>query len=128
MGFTFFWSVVVILRCSYVVWTIVCWHLQCSTGCVQNILYLSVGVIFVYHLLPNIFRSPKMFSIRCGCVRWIEPSSLRSMFTPRKTSRVPSSVISNFALRICLSISSVSVGYSSARMESSVYVYMTFPV
>ena len=105
----------------------VCRHFKCSTCCAQNILHLSVGVTFVYCPLPNSFSLPKMSSIRCGYVRWIEPSDLRSMFTQRKTSRVPSSVISKFALRICLSISYISVGSGLARVESSLYsIYMAF--
>ena len=50
----------------------------------KNILRLSVGATFVYRPLPNSFRSPKIFSSRCGCVRCIEPSGLRSMFTPEE--------------------------------------------
>ena len=49
----------------------VCCYFQHFTCCDQNILHLSVGLNFVYHPLPNIFRSPKMFSIRCGCVRFV---------------------------------------------------------
>ena len=59
---------------------------------------------------PNKLRYPKMLSIRYGYVRCIAPSEFMYMLIPRKSSRVPSSVVSNLDLRVNFKISSISIG------------------
>ena len=79
--------------------------------------------------LPRRFKSFNMESIKCGCVRCIVPFGFLSMLTPRKSSSVPSILMSSLTLRICAITSSISYGSGPARIESSVYsAYMTFPL
>ena len=61
--------------------------------------------------------------------RYMTNTNIYQIPNGRKSSRVPSSVISNLALRISMSISSISLRYGYAKMKSSVYnAYMTFPL
>ena len=73
-------------------------------------------MVLVLIPFPNKLRSLKILSIRQGCARFIVPSYFLSILTPRKSSRVFSSMISNLALCISLSISSISVGSGPAKM------------
>jgi hypothetical protein len=74
---------------------------KADDGCLDNILDDAVGVCFGVTFPRSSPKSCKIESINLFCVRTKDPSDLRSMFIPRKSSILPSLVIFKPTSFIC---------------------------